>query len=268
MLTRPREIMIFQSRIFRLGRPGNMCGRFTLTSNLNELQGRFGFLSEFTGLKSFEHGPEQGPRYNIAPTQQVLTVTNDCQKRGELMRWGLVPFWAKDLKVGARMINAAGETVATKPAFRAAFKKRRCLVLANGFYEWKTDGKRKLPTYIYPRNGEPMAFAGLWETWKSPKGEVVQSCTIITTEANPFIQTLHTRMPVILSDETQALWLDPLTEDPKNLEPLLIPAPVELLISHRVSETVNSVKNQGPECIVPLSEETLGEETPGARLFS
>ena len=113
-----------------------------------------------------------------------------------------------------------------------------------------------------------MAFAGLWETWKSPKGEVVQSCTIITTEANPFIQTLHTRMPVILSDETQALWLDPLTEDPKNLEPLLIPAPVELLTSHRVSETVNSVKNQGPECIVPLSEETLGEETPGARLFS
>jgi putative SOS response-associated peptidase YedK len=166
------------------------------------------------------------------------------------------------------MINAVGETVATKPAFRAAFKKRRCLVLANGFYEWKPDGKRKLPTYIYPRNGEPMAFAGLWETWKSPEGEVVQSCTIITTEANPFIQTLHTRMPVILSDETQALWLDPLTEDPKNLEPLLIPAPVELLTSHRVSETVNSVKNQGPECIVPLSEEAPGEETPGGRLFS
>ena len=113
-----------------------------------------------------------------------------------------------------------------------------------------------------------MAFAGLWETWKSPEGEVVQSCTIITTEANPFIQTLHTRMPVILSDETQALWLDPLTEDPKNLEPLLIPAPVELLTSHRVSETVNSVKNQGPECIVPLSEEAPREETPSERLFS
>ena len=232
-----------------------MCGRFTLTSNMDDLQGRFGFLSQYAeseskGSEYFEHGP----LYNIAPTQQVLTVTNDGQKRGEPMRWGLVPFWAKDLKVGARMINAVGETIATKPAFRAAFKKRRCLVLANGFYEWKKDGHRKLPTYFYPSNGEPMAFAGLWEAWKSPEGQVVQSCTIITTSANPTIEPLHNRMPVILSDETQALWLDPLTEDAKILEPLLIPAPVELLASHPVAEIVNSVRNQGPECIVPLSE--------------
>ncbi len=244
-----------------------MCGRFTLTSNLDELQGRFGFLSEFTGSHNFNHEP----RYNIAPTQPVLPVTNDGQRRGELMRWGLVPFWAKDLKIGARMINAVGETASTKPAFRAAFKKRRCLVLANGFYEWKKDGKRRLPSYIYPKSGEPMAFAGLWETWKSPEGEVVQSCTIITTEANPFIQPLHNRMPMILSDETQALWLDPLTEDPKNLEPLLIPAPMELLTSHSVAEMVNSVKNQGPECIVPLMadvEERPEEPPHGGRLFT
>ena len=244
-----------------------MCGRFTLTSNLDELQGRFGFLSEFTSSHNFDHEP----RYNIAPTQPVLTVTNDGQRRGELMRWGLVPFWAKDLKIGFRMINAVGETASTKPAFRAAFKKRRCLVLANGFYEWKKDGKRRLPSYIYPKSGEPMAFAGLWETWKSPEGEVVQSCTIITTEANPFIQPLHNRMPVILSDETQALWLDPLTEDPKNLEPLLIPAPMELLTSHPVAEMVNSVKNQGPECIVPLMadvEERPEEPPHGGRLFT
>lgn len=186
------------------------------------------------------------------------------------MRWGLVPFWAKDLKVGARMINAVGETVLVKPAFRAAFKKRRCLVLANGFYEWQKEGKRKIPNYIYARNGGPMAFAGLWETWKSPEGQVVRSCTIITTSANSFIQPLHHRMPVILSDETQALWLDPLTEDPQILNPLLMPAPSEYLISYPVQDTVNSVKNQGAECIVPLTEpplEPLDEPPADGRLF-
>ncbi|PKB71239.1 MAG: hypothetical protein BZY87_06375 [SAR202 cluster bacterium Io17-Chloro-G6] len=228
-----------------------MCGRFTLTSNLDELQGRFGFLSEFTGSQFFDHGP----RYNIAPTQPVLTVTNDGQRRGAVMRWGLVPFWAKDLKVGARMINAVGETVSAKPAFRAAFKRRRCLVLANGFYEWRTEGKLKIPTFIYARNHDPLAFAGLWETWKSPEGPVIKSCTIITTAANSLIQPLHHRMPVILSEETQALWLDPLTEDPTTLEPLLVSAPTELLTSHQVADTVNSVKNQGPECILPVTEQ-------------
>jgi len=230
-----------------------MCGRFTLTSNLDELQGRFGFLSEFT---------DHEPRYNIAPTQPVLTVTNDGHRRGELMRWGLVPFWAKDLKVGTRIINAVGETASAKPAFRAAFKKRRCLVLANGFYEWRKEGKLKIPTYIYPRNGDPMAFAGLWETWQSPEGQVIRSCTIITTVANPFIQPVHHRMPVILSGETQALWLDPLTEDREILEPLLIPAPADLLTSHPVSDTVNSARNSGPGCILPLT----GHPTDG-RLF-
>ena len=239
-----------------------MCGRFTLTSNSDELQGQFGFLSEFTDSEFFD----RGPRYNIAPTQAVLTVTNDGQRRGEVMRWGLIPFWAKDLKVGARMINAVGETVSTKPAFRAAFKKRRCLVLANGFYEWKKDGNRRLPTYIYSKNNEPLAFAGLWETWKSSESPVVRSCTIVTTSANSFIEPLHNRMPVILSGETQALWLDPLTEDPANLEPLLIPAPEELLTSHRVAETVNSVKNQGAELILPLAEGDL-EANPDGRLF-
>ena len=248
-----------------------MCGRFTLTSTLDDLQGRFGFLSEYTNpehadAQFFEHGP----RYNIAPTQSVLTVINDGQRRGEMMRWGLVPFWAKDLKVGARMINAVGETAATKPAFRVAFKKRRCLVLANGFYEWKKEGNRKLPRYFYPSTGEPMAFAGLWETWNSPEGQVIRSCTILTTTANELIQPLHNRMPVILSDETQALWLDPLTENPENLEPLLIPVPEEFLTSHPVSEMVNSVRNQGPECVVPLAEHSADQteaELSDGRLF-
>ena len=239
-----------------------MCGRFTLTSNPAELQEQFGFLPEFTDSEFFDHGP----RYNIAPTQDVLTITNDGQRMGEVMRWGLVPSWAKDLKAGARIINAVGETLSTKPAFRTAFRKRRCLVLANGFYEWKKDGKRRLPTYIYPKSGEPIAFAGLWEAWKSPEGPLIRSCTIITTQANSSIEPLHTRMPVILSDETQALWLDPLTEDTTNLEPLLIPAPEEFLASHRVSETVNSVMNQGQELILPL---TLGnqEHALNNRLF-
>ncbi len=149
------------------------------------------------------------------------------------------------------MINAVGETISTKPAFRAAFRKRRCLVLANGFYEWRKDGKRRLPTYIYPKSGEPIAFAGLWEAWKSPEGPLIRSCTIITTQANSSIEPLHTRMPVILSDETQALWLDPLTEDTTNLEPLLIPATKEFLVTYRVSETVNSVMNPEQELILP-----------------
>ncbi|GIS94301.1 MAG: DUF159 family protein [Dehalococcoidia bacterium] len=231
-----------------------MCGRFTLTSDLDGLQQRFGFLSEDTITeKPIKEFFEHGPRYNIAPTQLVLTVTNEGHRRAELMRWGLVPFWAKDLKIGSRMINAVSETIDTKPAFRAAFRKRRCLVLANGFYEWKKEGNRRLPTYFYPKSGDSMAFAGLWETWTSPEGQLVQSCTILTTAANSSIEPLHNRMPVILSDETQSLWLDPLTESSENLEPLLIPAPEEFLVAHQVAETVNSVRNQGPELIAPLA---------------
>ena len=220
-----------------------MCGRFTLTSNLNDLQGRF----------DFETGNlDRRPQYNIAPTQQVLTVVNDGGRRAELMRWGLIPFWAKDPKIGNRMINAVGETAATKPAFRAAFKKRRCLVLADGFFEWRRDGKQKIPTYIFLKSKEPFAFAGLWETWKAADGEVVKSCTIITTEPNEFVSPIHNRMPVILSGETEALWLDPMTEKSDTLTPLLIPSPPEYLDSYEVSDVVNSPKNSGPECIVPI----------------
>ena len=217
-----------------------MCGRFTLTSNLDDLQGRFGF--EALDL-------DYRPGYNIAPTQQVLTVTNDGKRRAELMRWGLVPFWAKDVKVGYRMINAVGETVATKPAFRAAFRKRRCLVLADGFFEWRKDGKEKIPTYIFLKSKEPFAFAGLWETLKTPEGGQLRSCTILTTKPNQFMAPIHDRMPVILSEETEALWLDPVTEDPDVLTPLLIPSPNELMASHTVSSLVNSPKNSAPECI-------------------
>jgi putative SOS response-associated peptidase YedK len=219
---------------------GFMCGRYTLTLNLEDLQGRF----QFEALDL-----EYQPRYNIAPTQQVLTVTNDGQRKAQFMRWGLIPFWAKDAKIGNRMINAVGETVAVKPAFRAPFKKRRCLVLADGFYEWRKSEKTKIPTYIFLKSREPFAFAGLWESWKSPEGDLIRSCTIVTTSPNQFIAPIHNRMPVILSEETEALWLDPVTEEADVLAPLLIPSPGELMDSYTVSQLVNSPKNHGPECI-------------------
>lgn len=230
-----------------------MCGRYTLISNVSELQGRFGFIMD---------GPPPEPRYNIAPTQSVLAVVNDGERRGEMMRWGLLPSWAKDVKIGSRMINAVSETAASKPAFRSAFRRRRCLVLADGFYEWRREGKQRFPMYFTQKSGEPMAFAGLWENWKSPEGDWVRSCTILTTGANSFIEPIHNRMPVILSPETEPLWLDPLTEEPGTLEPLLLPAPSELLEVREVSTTVNNVRNDAPVCVAPL---TPPEEV---RLFS
>ena len=220
-----------------------MCGRYTLISNICELQGRFGFVMD---------SPAPAPRYNIAPAQPVLAVVNDGERRGDMMRWGLVPSWAKDIKIGARMINAVSETAATKPAFRSAFRRRRCLVLADGFYEWRKEGKQRVPMYFYQKSGEPMALAGLWETWKSPEGELVRSCAILTTAANSFIEPVHHRMPVILSAETEPLWLDPMTETPGTLEPLLLPAPPELLDVREVSPTVNNVRNDGPDCIAAV----------------
>ena len=220
-----------------------MCGRFTLNSNLDALQLRFGFEARDLDYR---------PRYNIAPTQPVLAVVNDGGRQAEFMRWGLIPFWAKDQKIGSRMINAVGETAASKPAFRAAFKKRRCLVLADGFFEWRKEGKAKVPTYIFLRSGQPFAMAGLWETWKNPEGELVRSCTIVTTQPNEFMAPIHDRMPVILSQETEALWLDPITEEASTLNPLLIPSPPEELDSYVVSDLVNSYKNSGSECIVPV----------------
>ena len=228
-----------------------MCGRFTLISSVSDLQLKFGFAMEPADVR---------PRYNVAPTQQVLTVVNDGERRGELMRWGLVPSWAKDVKIGNRMINAVSETAASKPAFRSAFRRRRCLVLADGFYEWRKEGKQRIPLYFSQKSGEPMAFAGLWENWKSPEDEWIRSCTILTTAANSFIEPVHNRMPVMLSAETVPLWLDPLTETPENLQPLMLPAPSELLDVREVSPTVNNVRNDNPGCIdavVPPEEVRL-----------
>ena len=221
-----------------------MCGRYSLTSDMDELQLRFGFRAD-----DIQHTP----RYNVAPTQEVLTVTN-CgeENRGQFMRWGLIPFWTKDPKIGSPMINARAESVVEKPSYRKAFQERRCLVLADGFYEWRREDKLKTPMRIVLKSGEPFGFAGLWETWKNPEGELVKSCTIITTEPNALMGPIHNRMPVMLSREAETLWLDPSNTDSAELRELLVPYAASEMEAYEVSALVNSAKNETPEVIERL----------------
>ena len=217
-----------------------MCGRYTLIADLGDLAQRF----EFDG-SDFSYDPG----YNIAPTESVLTVRNVEGREAALMRWGLIPFWAKDPKIGSRMINARAETVAEKPAFRNALKKRRCLFLADGYYEWQKTPVGKRPYRIIMKSGEPFALAGIWETWRDPQGNVVPSCTIITTSANDFLSPILDRMPVILPREKEELWLDTGLDDPATLTSVLIPHPGEDMDAYEVSTLVNYARNDGPEVI-------------------
>ena len=222
-----------------------MCGRYSLATDVEGLADRFDFRpTELTFL----------PRFNIAPTQQVVTVINDGpENQAQLMKWGLIPFWAKDPSIGNRMINARAETVAEKPAFRQSFQKRRCLVIADGFYEWRTVGKTKVPMRIILKSGETFGFAGLWETWKSPEGESVQSCSIITTSPNEMMEPIHNRMPVILPREAESVWLDTERVDPSTLHQLLLPYTAEAMEAYEVSQLVNSPKNDTPDVLVRTS---------------
>src|SRR5215510_7740303 len=191
-----------------------MCGRFTLTSDLDRLAEHFAFRK--TNLS-------YTPHYNIAPSQPVLTLIDAQEHRAGFLRWGLIPSWAKDPGIGDRMINARAETVAEKPSFRRALQKRRCLVLADGFYEWQKEGKKKIPMYIALHSHQPFGFAGLWET-RQPQGkEPIHSCTIITTTPNSLMASIHNRMPVILPRAAESVWLDRSIEDPRVLLPLLVP---------------------------------------------
>ena len=217
-----------------------MCGRYSLTIDFDVLEDRFTFrggvqLSLLT-------------KYNIAPTQEVLTVVNDgSENRAQVMKWGLIPFWAKDPKIGSRMINARAETVVEKPVFREAFSKRRCLVVADGFYEWKKTPEGRMPMRIVLKSGGPFGFAGLWETWKSPDGQSVKSCTIITTTANSLMEPIHNRMPVILSHEAERDWLDVTQSDTAELRELLVPYAASEMEVYEVSSLVNSWKNESPD---------------------
>lgn len=198
--------------------------------------------------------PDYQPRYNIAPTQQIWIIRQTATGGSYLsaIRWGLVPHWAKDLSIGSHMINARCETVHEKPAFRRAIRARRCIIPASGFFEWDHSGKVRVPHYITMKDGSPLAFAGIWDSWKSPEGEIIESCSILTTTSNSMVTVLHDRMPVILHPSEFALWLDRSTNDPERLKRLYQPYPSELLQEWEVSSIVNSASHETPETIVPL----------------
>lgn len=220
-----------------------MCGRFALYSD------------PFTLARRFEADapPELRPRYNVAPSQNIPIVREEGEKRRiALARWGLIPHWAKDVKIGYSMINARAETVAEKPAFRNAFRHRRCLIPADGFYEWQTiaGSKVKQPWFIVLRDRELMAFAGLWEQWRSSEGEELESCSIIVTDANEIMRPIHDRMPVILAPDEWSVWLNPEAKDTGGLQGLLKPYPAaDNMAAWPVSTTVNSPRNDSTECM-------------------
>jgi putative SOS response-associated peptidase YedK len=223
-----------------------MCGRYTLTADLKKVADRFG--APMPG----DEWATCAPRYNIAPSQLVIVVGDDGKRYLKQMKWGLIPSWAKDPSIGNRMINARAETLAEKPAYRAALKKRRCIIPADGFYEWQRLGKVKQPIHIVLKSREPFGFAGLWELWQSPDGEEVLSCTIITTEANELLKAVHDRMPVILTRDAEAAWLDPKTQDPEKLLPLLKQFPPDQMQFYPVSQDVNSPAVDKPSNIAPI----------------
>jgi putative SOS response-associated peptidase YedK len=222
-----------------------MCGRYTLFSELQT-------WSEAAIDWPIEEGFDWSPSYNIAPSMRAPVVPNLDRPAVSLYRWGLVPQWAKDQAIGQRMINARAESLAEKPAFRDAAKRRRCLVLANGFYEWQPKTAGKTPYYIALKSSRVFAFAGLWERWKTPEGEWLKSFTIITTEANALIAPIHNRMPVILTPDAYRRWLDPTPQEANLLGDLLTPYPADELLAYPVSKMVNSPANNTPECIRPL----------------
>lgn len=223
-----------------------MCGRYTLSTPVEALPGEFGLAGPL---------PELRPSYNVAPTQEVPAVVTGSGegRRLEMLRWGLIPAWADDPGIGARMINARSETVAEKPSFRRAFKERRCLIVADGFYEWQKTNSGKQPYYARMKSGRPFAFAGLWESWNKDGEGGIRSCTILTTDANDLVGGIHHRMPVILPPEYYEPWLDPDLREPDQLLPLLAPYSTNDMEAYPVSRRVNSPSNDGPGCIEPAA---------------
>ncbi|MFM8552569.1 MAG: SOS response-associated peptidase [Nitrospiraceae bacterium] len=231
-----------------------MCGRFSQTAPPDVIAHEF----------SLDDLPLLTPRYNIAPSQPVAAIRlhpESAKRDCVLFRWGLIPSWAKDPAIGIRMINARVETVAEKPAFRSAFRHRRCLVLADGFYEWQPVGRGKQPYYIRRQDSRPFAFAGLWEHWTGPgkqdgqaevAGPVIESCTLLTTGPNALMASIHDRMPVILDQQDYALWLDPTVQRVEVLTPLLRPSPAERLTAYPVGPWVNNPRHDDPHCFDPV----------------
>ena len=222
-----------------------MCGRFTLFEADKILSREFGV----SGI------PPLSPRYNIAPSQAVAAVRTASAGTGRelaLLRWGLIPSWSKDPAIGNRLINARAETVREKPSFRNAFRRHRCLIPANGFYEWQRLERGKQPYFVRMRDERLFAFAGLWDRWESPDKGVIESCTILTTVANAVLSTIHDRMPVILPPAEYARWLDPALQNTDSLAPLLAPFPAEEMLAFPVSPRVNIPTVDDQECMAPL----------------
>jgi putative SOS response-associated peptidase YedK len=222
-----------------------MCGRFVQYSNPEVYASAFAVEALF----------DARPRYNLAPTQPVLAVRQAETGAREIvpLRWGLVPAWSKGPDNRYSMINARAETVDTKPAYRNAFKRRRCLIPSEGFYEWKAGEQGKTPYLIRRTDGEPFGMAGLWETWRNPDGEPLESCTVIVTDANDLVRQLHDRMPVVLAPEDYTAWLDPETKDLVHLKALLRPALPDPWTLVEVSRKVNSPKNDSPDLLEPVT---------------
>ena len=226
-----------------------MCGRYTLKTTPELVADQFHF-EELSGLT---------PRYNIAPSQLVACVrksSGSSTREGVMLRWGLIPSWAKDPVIGMKLTNARAESVAEKPSFRKSFRQRRCLVLADGFYEWQKEGRVKQPYYIRMKDDRPFAFAGLWEHWSSSEGQVIETCALLTTEPNELMSPIHNRMPVILNPDAYDPWLDPTLHDGSRLTSLLQSYPTEEMVANPVSRLVNNARFDDPRCIEPL----MGQE--------
>jgi putative SOS response-associated peptidase YedK len=219
-----------------------MCGRFTLTVDPNHLQEAFPWA---------KIPDDMIPRYNIAPSQPVAVIPNTGENVVTMYKWGLIPSWSKDPSIGDRMINARAETLAEKPSFRNAFRRRRCLILADGFYEWRQipGSTGKQPVYLHLKDNNPFAFAGLWEIWASPDGSEVRSCTIITTSPNSLIEPIHNRMPAILSPDDYSYWLKTDEQPIDELNKLLISYPADQMVAYPVSKLVNAPQVDSPELI-------------------
>ncbi|MGE0064052.1 MAG: SOS response-associated peptidase [Xanthobacteraceae bacterium] len=229
-----------------------MCGRYSMTKAPEAIRQLFRYPEQ----------PNFPSRYNIAPSQPIAVVRlAEGGRHFALMRWGLLPSWVKDPANFALLFNARGETAAEKPAFRAAMKRRRCLIPADGFYEWHREGSRNRPFFIRQRSQEPFAFAGLWETWAGPNGEELDTAAIVTTDANATLRPIHHRMPVIVPASAFDLWLDP-NADAKLVQSLIAPAPDDLLEAYAISTAVNRAANDGPALIVPAPDTPAEEEAP------
>ena len=224
-----------------------MCGRFTLRTPASVIAAQFALLE----VSPF------APRFNIAPSQPAPVIRlrpgRLAQRELVWLRWGLIPSWADDPRIGNRTINARAETAAERPAFRAAFRQRRCLIVADGFYEWQSSGSRKQPYYIHLEQQQPFAIAGLWETWEGPDHAAIESCTLLTTEPNSLVRPIHDRMPAIVAPDEYTAWLDPTQQRPEQLLPLLQPYPSEAMTAYQVSPRVNSPAIDDPQCIEPVA---------------